>query len=277
LEGPAIAHGAAAEASSASISRRDGGVSEFAALLALGMVGWFLCSPVLPIPPDKHLRAFAIALAETLFLVGLGCLAARRPGVSPSTTRRYFLKSQPVSGAAGLFLTILVAAGVSIIATRIVQVAVVWILWSPALASSTPPEIRDAGRKAFEIFKAHPISVGVGFPIIEEIHFRLFLTTVLAWLMAKVTRSKAGTLGAAGWWTAIVIQSLAFGAVHAATGEGTLWWEPRVIQMLLEPRSVAGIVLGYVYWRRGLEASILTHIVADLSVLCYLALCVHPA
>jgi membrane protease YdiL (CAAX protease family) len=244
-------------------------------LLALGMVGWVLCSPVLPIPPDKHLRAFAIALAEMLFLVGLGCLASRRPGFIPSTTRRHLLENQPIFGMAGFFIAVCVAAAVSIIGTRIAQSVVIWFLWSPALASTVPPEIKDAGRKAFELFKAHPIAVGVGFPIIEEIHFRLFLMTILVWLITKITRSPAGRLGAAGWWTAIAIQAMAFGAMHAATGEGTLWWEPRILQMILEPRLVAGIVLGYVYWRRGLEASILTHIVADFSVLCYLALFVH--
>jgi membrane protease YdiL (CAAX protease family) len=207
-----------------------------------------------------------------LFLVGFGCLAARRPGFVPSTARRFLGSAEAAFGTTHLLIFVIAAAAVSILGTRIVQAVVVKILWSPALASAAPAAVRDAGGKAFEIFKAHPIAVGVGFPIIEEIHFRLFLMTVIVWAIVKVTRSTAGDLGGAVWWTAILIQALAFGAVHAATGEGTLWWEPRLVQILLEPRSVAGIVLGYVYWRGGLEASILTHIVADLSVLCYLAL-----
>ena len=139
----------------------------------------------------------------------------------------------------------------------------------------TPAGIKESGRKAFELFKAHPAAIGLGFPIIEEIHFRLFLMTVLVWLITKLLRAPVGKLSATGWWTAIVIQGLMFGAIHAATGEGTLWWEPRAIQMLLEPRTVAGIVLGYVYWRWGLETSILAHVIADLSVLCYLTLFAH--
>jgi membrane protease YdiL (CAAX protease family) len=99
--------------------------------------------------------------------------------------------------------------------------------------------------------------------------------TALVWLIAKLLRAPAGKLSAKAWWTAIVIQGLMFGAMHAATGEGTLWWEPRAVQMLLEPRTAAGIVLGYVYWRWGLETSILAHVLADLSVLCYLMLFVR--
>jgi membrane protease YdiL (CAAX protease family) len=252
---------------------------EFFLLLAVGMVGWVLCSPVLPIPPDKQLRAVSIALAEMLFLVGLGCLAARRPGFAPSAFRRRFAVDLTQSGSApGLAEMIYAAVGaaaVSILGTRIVQMIVVKALWAPALAAKTPPGIKEAGRKAFELFKAHPASIGVGFPIIEEIHFRLFLMTVLVWLITKLLRAPAGKLSASGWWTAIVIQGLMFGAIHAATGEGTLWWEPRAMQMLLEPRTVAGIVLGYVYWRWGLETSILAHVFADLSVLCHLMLFAH--
>lgn len=251
------------------------GLIEFFVLLAVGMLGWFLCSPVLPIPHDRHLRAISIALAEMLLLVGLGCLAARRPGFAPSALRRGFIAAGPVPRPGELIYAAVGAAAASILGTRIVQMIVVKALWSPALAAGTPPAIKDAGRKAFELFKGHPAAIGVGFPIIEEIHFRLFLMTVIVWLIAKLLRAPAGGLSAKGWWTAIVIQGVLFGAIHAATGEGTLWWEPRAVQMLFEPRMVAGIVLGYVYWRWGLETSILAHVMADLGVLGYLTLFAH--
>jgi membrane protease YdiL (CAAX protease family) len=250
---------------------------EFFLLLALRMLGWVLCSPVLPIPADKHLRAISIALAEMLFLVGLGCLAARRPGFAPSALRRRFAAVDATTSLAELIYAAAGAAAVSILGTRIVQMIVVKALWAPALAAKAPPAMKEAGRKAFELFKAHPAAIGVGFPIIEEIHFRLFLMTAIVWLITKLLRAPAGGLSASGWWTAIVIQGLLFGAIHAATGEGTLWWEPRAVQMLLEPRMVAGIVLGYVYWRWGLETSILAHVIADMSVLCYLTLFAHGA
>ena len=77
---------------------------EFFVLLTVGMLGWFLCSPVLPIPSDKHLRAISIALAEMLFLVGLGCLAARRPGFAPSALGRRFAAVDPAPGLAEIDL-----------------------------------------------------------------------------------------------------------------------------------------------------------------------------
>ncbi|MGA8057306.1 MAG: CPBP family intramembrane glutamic endopeptidase [Candidatus Binataceae bacterium] len=274
-ESPSIAANVALEGNPPRAQVGHPGLIEFFALLAVGMLGWFLCSPVLPIPSDKHLRAISIALAEMLFLVGLGCLAARRPGFAPSALRRRFAAVGPTPGLAELIYAAAGAAAVSILGTRVMQMIVVKTLWSPSLAATTPAGIKEAGRKAFELFKAHPAAIGVGFPIIEEIHFRLFLMTAIVWLITKLLRAPAGKLSASGWWTAIVIQGLMFGAIHAATGEGTLWWEPRAVQMLLEPRTVAGIVLGYVYWRWGLETSILAHVIADLSVLCYLTLFAH--
>ena len=275
MESPSIAANVAIEGNPPRVQVRYPGLTEFFVLLAVGMLGWFLCSPVLPIPADKHLRAISIALAEMLFLVGLGCLAARRPGFAPSALRRRLAPVDPALGLAELIYAAAGAAAASILGTRIMQMIVVKALWSPALAAQAPPGLKEAGRKAFELFKAHPAAIGVGFPIIEEIHFRLFLMTAIVWLITKLLRAPAGKLSARGWWAAIAIQALMFGAVHAATGEGTLWWEPRAVQMLLEPRAMAGIVLGYVYWRWGLETSILAHVMADLSVLCYLMLFAH--
>jgi membrane protease YdiL (CAAX protease family) len=276
LESPSIAATVEFEGHPPHAQVRYPGLIEFFVLLGVGMAGWVLCSPVLPIPPDKHLRAISIALGEMLFLVGLGCLAARRVGFAPSALRRRFAGGNLAPRLVEMICAAAGAAAVSIVGTRIVQMIVVKALWSPSLAATTPAAaIKEAGRQTFELFKVHPVAVGVGFPIIEEIHFRLFLMTALVWLTIKLLRAPAGRLSARGWWTAIVIQGLMFGAIHAATGEGTLWWEPRAVQMLLEPRSVAGIVLGYVYWRWGVETSILAHVLADLSVLCYLTLFAH--
>jgi membrane protease YdiL (CAAX protease family) len=277
LESPSITANIVLEENPARAQVRYLATIEFFVLLGVGMLGWVLCSPVLPIPPDKHLRAASIALAEMLFLVGLGCLAARRPGFVPTLFRRRLGAVDSAPGLTELISTAAGAAAVSILGTRIAQMIVVKALWSPSLAATTPAAIKEAGRKAFELFKAHPAAIGVGFPIIEEIHFRLFLMSALVWLITKGLRAPAGNLCAGGWWTAIAIQGLLFGAIHAATGEGTLWWEPQAVQMLLEPRTVAGIVLGYVYWRWGIETSILAHIIADLSVLCYLMFLAHGA
>jgi membrane protease YdiL (CAAX protease family) len=230
-------------------------------LVAAGFVGWLLCSPILPIPPDKHLRAVTIALVETAIVVGLGCLAARRLDFAPTATRRRLSGGDARAGLRAVILAGIAAGVVSVAGTELVGTIVVKLLWSPGAAASHAGAKAQAGKEVLKLLRTHPVAVGVGFPIIEELHFRLLLLTALAWLAAKLTR------GSAAWWTAIVIQALAFGAMHALSGESPLWWEPPAVQVMLDPRIVAGAVLGYAYWRWGLESSLIAHASTNVSVL----------
>jgi membrane protease YdiL (CAAX protease family) len=232
---------------------------EYGALVAVGFVGWVLCSPVLPIPADKHLRAIAIALAETVIVVGLGCLAARSLDFAPTATRRRL--SGGNAGLRAVMLAGIVAGLVSIAGTELAGAIVVKLLWSPVAAAGHASAKAQAGKHVLELLKTHPLAIGVGFPLIEELHLRLFIMTALAWLAAKLMR------GSTVWWTAIVLQAIAFGAMHALSGESPLWWEPRLVQALLDPRIVAGMVLGYAYWRWGLESSFIAHASSNAAVL----------
>jgi membrane protease YdiL (CAAX protease family) len=233
---------------------------EYGALVMAGFVGWTLCSPILPIPPDKHLRAVTIALIETAIVAGLGCLAARRLDFAPTATRRRWAAGDAEAGLRTVMFAGIAAGVVSVGGTELVGTIIVKLLWSPA-AAAAHASAKQAGREVVGLLKTHPLAVGVGFPIIEELHFRLLVVTALAWLAAKLMR------GPAVWWTAIVIQALMFGAMHALSGESPLWWEPRSVQVMLDPRIVAGAVLGYAYWRWGVESSLIAHILTNLSVL----------
>lgn len=241
---------------------------EFCLLLALGFAGWVLCAPVLPIPSDKHLRAVTIALIESAIIVGLGCLAARRVGLAPTASRRWWELGGASPGLREVILAGVAAGIVSVAGTEAAGVIVVRLLWSPSMAgaASHAGANAQAGKEVIKLLKTHPLAVGVGFPIIEEIHFRLLIMTALAWLIGKLFRERMGARGAKVWWTALVVQGFAFAAMHALSGESPLWWEPRIVQVMLDPRVVAGVVLGYAYWRWGLESSIIAHVLTNVSV-----------
>src|SRR5690349_870986 len=83
------------EAAALGKSVRSHALIEFVALMGLGIAGWFLCAPVLPIPSNAHPRAFLIALVEMLFLVGVGCRAARLPRFAPTALRRRLERREP--------------------------------------------------------------------------------------------------------------------------------------------------------------------------------------
>lgn len=95
--------------------------------------------------------------------------------------------------------------------------------------------------------------------ITEELLTRLFVVTVLAWVFGKVWRRSNGRPATAAVWTAIVIASLLFALGHlpmaSRLGDLTPWLVVRVLVL----NGVAGVVYGWLYTRRGLEAAMVAH------------------
>jgi hypothetical protein len=87
----------------------------------------------------------------------------------------------------------------------------------------------------------------------EEILTRLFLVSVIAWIL----RGRAT-------WLAIVIAALLFGAGHLPAAATVSPLTPAFVARTVVLNSVAGIAFGWLYWRRGLEAGMIAHFSADL-------------
>jgi CAAX prenyl protease-like protein len=97
--------------------------------------------------------------------------------------------------------------------------------------------------------------------IAEEVQLRLFLMSALAWIIAKVTRSKAPAVFVA----ANVIAALAFGAGHlplAAKVFGSL--TPAIVLRTIVLNALAGVAFGELFRRYGLEHGMLAHFCADI-------------
>jgi membrane protease YdiL (CAAX protease family) len=95
----------------------------------------------------------------------------------------------------------------------------------------------------------------------EEVLLRLFVMTLLVWLVARLRRRQPG---AALYWSAIVIAALLFGAGHLPTAAGLWPLTAIVVVRTLVLNGVAGVVFGWLYWRRGLESAMCAHFCADL-------------
>ncbi len=93
---------------------------------------------------------------------------------------------------------------------------------------------------------------------------RLFLLSALAWLFSKVSRTKDGMPTRAALWSSILITAAVFGLGHLpATGLSTAI-TPLVVLRSIDLNGMAGILFGYFYWKRGLEAAMLCHFTADV-------------
>lgn len=94
--------------------------------------------------------------------------------------------------------------------------------------------------------------------ITEELIYRLIVATLFAWLAHLAFSRFISEPEISAQWFGILVSALLFGLAHV----GNL---PDVAQPVLRAvtiNGVAGLFLGWLYWWRGLEAAILTHMFA---------------
>lgn len=105
-------------------------------------------------------------------------------------------------------------------------------------------------------------------PFAEEIFDRLFLLSLIAWLGMKLFRVRGEGRGrTVALWVANLGTSVFFGWYHIGNEE--LFAE--VVPAIVAARTVliitpVGLAFGWLYWKRGLEAAILSHFVIDVIV-----------
>ncbi len=65
-------------------------------------------------------------------------------------------------------------------------------------------------------------------------------------------------------WPAIVLSNIAFGVGHLPATRAMVPLTPAVVARALILNSIVGVPCGYLYWKKGLEAAMITHGTADV-------------
>lgn len=94
--------------------------------------------------------------------------------------------------------------------------------------------------------------------VTEELIYRVFIATLVGWLTFKGASRFISEPKSVSQWTGVFVASFAFGLAHV----GNLPDVPHPVLRAITVNGIAGIVLGWLYWWRGLEAAICTHMVA---------------
>lgn len=102
--------------------------------------------------------------------------------------------------------------------------------------------------------------------ITEEILMRVFLFSLLAWIFSKVWRSSDGTLAPRVLWAATIILALLFGLGHLASVIPLMPITFNIVLGALLLNGIASIAFTTLYLRRGLEAAIVAHFMADFVI-----------
>ncbi len=218
------------------------------ALLTLLVAALWLASPR-PIQPGF----FLIAAAIGGLAVWLGLAAARRVG-----TGAPILDGTVATPLAARRLAISLAVGAACGAVVVAVLVYGLVPIEPALATRLRARI---GAPSWL-----PWALAVESSILEEFVLRLFLLSSVAWLLARGWRNDHAPVSAVSSWSAITASSLVFAAVHLPAWLATTNPTAVLIASVLILNGVAGMVLGYLYWRWGIESALLAHFAADMVV-----------
>lgn len=101
--------------------------------------------------------------------------------------------------------------------------------------------------------------------IVEEVLVRLGLMTFVVWLLSIGLRKRGRPIPGGVYWAAILAATLLFGLGHlpvtAALFGGLT---PLLVVRAVALNGLLGVFWGYLYWRKGLEYAIVSHMCADL-------------
>jgi membrane protease YdiL (CAAX protease family) len=239
----------------------------FGILLGAGLLGVVAIMPYLlaaleNLPaaaslPPLHVLLFFQFLQSAVLLaiaVGAGLWLARRIGCGAPILEAW-LTGEKIGDRLRAILQPSLATGVGVGAAVLLLLKFVFIPVIPQLGAVWGTHIA--------IWKKLLASFYGG--IVEELLMRLFLFSLLAWLLSKVWRTQNGLPGPVSFWLANVISAIFFGLGHLGTAPIMgIPITPMVITAALVLNGIAGVAFGYLYWKRGLEAAMIAHFSADI-------------
>lgn len=100
--------------------------------------------------------------------------------------------------------------------------------------------------------------------VLEELLFRLLSLSFLIWLLMRIF-PKPGRTSPPDWtgWLAVVAVALGFGAAHLPRWAGQPGIGSSTLVLVVVLNALGGLLFGYLFWRRGLEAAIAAHATAN--------------
>jgi len=100
----------------------------------------------------------------------------------------------------------------------------------------------------------------------EELLMRLFFMTLVAWIGWKIHRNQKGDVTAVGMWVAIIVSAILFGMSHLPVTSALTDINTVVIIRALILNGIGGVVYGWLYWKKGFEAAMISHFSSDITL-----------
>ncbi len=103
--------------------------------------------------------------------------------------------------------------------------------------------------------------------IVEEILLRLFLVTLIAWIIQKFSKNKNQKPSPKSMWVAIVISATIFGLGHLPATALLTTITPIVIMRALVLNGIGGVIFGWLFWKKGIASAMIAHFTTDIVLL----------
>lgn len=143
-----------------------------------------------------------------------------------------------------------------------IAIPLAWFLWKPFL----PPTF---------VSRAEQLSRSLPYPtrllyggITEELLLRWGVMTLLVWLAWRVIQKGEGKPRTVWFASAIIISSVVFGLGHLPLVRAlAVDFTVAIVGYVVFANALFGFIAGYLYWKRGLEAAIIAHMVAHVVMI----------
>ncbi len=236
----------------------------WAVLGALGTLAGFpyilaiVPTPLPPVPVPVLAIVSAIQSGFLMFFLSwIGLRLGRSLGLDTPLARAFIYGNKlPKISTIGLRLALvsgIIGGGILVILSLLFQP------FMPKTAISTSLNI--------DLWKRLLAAVYGG--ITEEILLRLFLMTLVTWLLWKFGLRTRNYPSKLAFWIAIAAAALLFAIAHLPVAL-TIWTlTPIVIIRTIVLNSLLGVAFGYLYWRWGLEYAMLSHFLAGIVLHCF--------
>ena len=236
-------------------------------LWAAGLIGVVAVLPLYfhmnaAILEEAAAKGLSVSLVAALFVLQTGVLLAVAAPVGLWAASRLAL-SAPLSEALATGRSVRDAAkpflGIAVLAGAATGV-VLWLLSAFVFGPTMPGEYTAIRRGI--TWQGLPASLYGG--ITEELFLRLFFLSLIALGARRLLTPAANGLPATPFWVANCVAALLFGLSHVPALMAIVPLTPVVWAWVMLLNGVGGIVFGWLYWRKGLEAAMLAHFTVDI-------------
>ncbi|HAK44741.1 MAG TPA: hypothetical protein DCO79_02310 [Spirochaeta sp.] len=223
-------------------------VSQIIILVAIGLAGAIAIIPYsLALRGEITLKPIMIVLSVVQSLILLS--AASIVGLLANRSLGLIIKSDP--GKLIIAVLIGLAAGFLVIGIE-----------KFIFSSRLPEALVEAGNASLPLWKRFLACFYGG--ITEEILMRWFLLSGILWLLTRFLHGPANETVAAAFWIANILVAILFGLGHLPATKMLTELTPLIVSRALILNGIAGLIFGWVFWKYGLAAAMVSHFCADI-------------